>query len=169
MYQNVERRRKYYNLNDIRGTGLASAFIYQPLGLKYIRISDLDENRLNIVYPSRKKLGPLRDICDSVNQMLKDLVYEGKLSQAAYDKPSINDRRSLKEILLATHIQHSFKEKLPDATDAMRAKYDKLRGELLIGNDNPSIVAQMKSLVVDMYANRLISVREFKEVVATLI
>lgn len=42
MYQTVERRGKYYNLNDIRGAGLASAFINQPIGCKYIRVPDLD-------------------------------------------------------------------------------------------------------------------------------
>jgi hypothetical protein len=88
MYQCVERRSKYFNLYDIRGTGLASAFIYQPIGSKYIRVPDLD-----------------------------------------------------------------------NALDSLRAEYDKLKGELALGNDNPSIVAQLKVLVVNMFAYRLISMK----------
>lgn len=101
--------------------------------------------------------------------MLKDLIYDGQLSQDSYDKLSIDDKRLFKEILEATHLQHSFKDDLPDPLDAIRAEYDKLKGELMIGNANPSIVAQLKSLVVDMYTNKLIDDREFKQVITKLI
>lgn len=168
-YQNVERRGKYYNLNDIRGTGLASAYIYQPIGSKYIRIPDLQNGELNIVYPSRKKLGPKRMIGAGVQKMVKDLVYSGQISQDAYDQLSTDDKRLFKEILHATHVQHCFKDELADPLESLKAEYNKLKGEIELGNDNPSIIKQLKLIVVDMYSNKLISDEEFKHMITRLI
>jgi len=168
-YQNVERRGKYYNLNDIRGTGLASAYIYQPIGSKYIRIPDLQNGELNIVYPSRKKLGPKRTIGTGVQKMVKDLVYSGQISQDAYDQLSTDDKRLFKEILHATHVQHCFKDELADPLESLKAEYNKLKGEIELGNDNPSIIKQLKLIVVDMYSNKLISDEEFKHMITRLI
>jgi hypothetical protein len=165
----VERRGKYYNLNDIQGTGLASAYVYQKIGSKYIRIPDLENNVLNIVYPSRRKLGPKRDISNEVKNMIKDLVYDSKLSQDAFDKLNIEDKRLFKEVLTATHINNTFRDDLPDPLNTIRAEYDKLKGEVLLGNDNPSIITQLKTLVVEMFANKLIDSNEFKQVIASLI
>ncbi|GMF15564.1 unnamed protein product [Phytophthora lilii] len=53
--------------------------------------------------------------------------------------------------------------------DPLRAEYDKVKGELELGNDNPSIIKQLKSLSVDMYSNRLISDSDFKDIVVRLV
>jgi hypothetical protein len=169
VYQHVERRTKYYNLNDIQGTGIASAYIYQQLGSKFIRIPDLDKNVLNIVYPCRRRLGCKREISNPVKHMLKELIYEGKLSQDQYDKLSIEDKRLMKEILKHTHIQNAFKDELSDPLKQLTAEYEKLKGEIMLGNDNPSILAQLKPVLIDMYANQLISTKEFKDVLNHLI
>jgi len=165
----VERRGKYYNLNDIQGKGFASAYIYQKIGSKYIRIPDLDNNILNIVYPSRRRLGPKREISDDVKSMIKDLVYESKLNQDQFDSMTIEDQRLFKEVLTATHVNNTFRDTLPDPLNNLKVEYDKLKGELLLGNDNPSIISQLKTLVVEMFANKLIDSHEFKHVIANLI
>jgi hypothetical protein len=167
-YANIERKSKYYNLNDIKGTGLASAYIYRPIGSKYIRIPDLDRRELNIVYPSRKKIGPKRDISDQIQRMLKTLVYDGKIDQAMYDSLTHDDKRLFKEILSATHIQHTFKEQLTDPLESLKAEYFKLKGEMDLGNDNPSIRSQLKVVSVDMYRNHLISDVEFKQIIVRI-
>ncbi|CEG47293.1 hypothetical protein F444_20559 [Plasmopara halstedii] len=101
--------------------------------------------------------------------MIKTLVYKQQIDQSGYDQLSIDDRKMFREILAITHLQYSFHDKLDDPLDTLRAEYDKLVGELDLGNDNPSIIKQLKSLSVEMYSNRLISDSEFKSIITRLI
>jgi len=168
-YSSVQRKGKYYNLNDIQNSGLASAYIYKKLGSKFVRIPDLNNGVLNVCYPSRKKVGPKREISEPVKEMMKDLLYKTSISQAAFDKLSVEDQQLFKEILQVTHIEHAFRDELPDPLITLKMEYDKLKGELLMGNDNPSILKQLKVVTVDMYSNRLISDNEFKQIITRLI
>jgi hypothetical protein len=168
-YSSVQRKGKYYNLNDIQNSGLASAYIYKKLGSKFVRIPDLNNGVLNVCYPSRKKVGPKREISEPVKEMMKDLLYKTSISQAALDKLSVEDQQLFKEILQVTHIEHAFRDELPDPLITLKMEYDKPKGELLMGNDNPSILKQLKVVTVDMYSNRLISDNEFKQIITRLI
>ncbi|GMF63750.1 unnamed protein product [Phytophthora fragariaefolia] len=100
--------------------------------------------------------------------MIRALVYKNHIDQAAYDKHSIDDKKLFKEILAVTHLQYNFHDKLTDPLETLRAEYDKLKGELDLGNDNPSIIKQLKSLTVDRYSNRMIDDKEFKEIITRL-
>ncbi|GMF32355.1 unnamed protein product [Phytophthora lilii] len=146
-----------------------SAYIYRQLGSKYIRIPDLDNKTLIIVQPNRRKCGPKRVISDTLQSMIRTLVYKNQIDQASYDKLSIDDRKLLKEILAITHLQYNFHDQHEDPLDSRRAEYDKLKSERELGNDNPSIIKQLKSLSVDMYSNRLISDSELKDIIVRLI
>ncbi|KAE9282687.1 hypothetical protein PR003_g27341 [Phytophthora rubi] len=151
----LPRWRGYYNLNDIQNSGLASAYIYKKLGSKFVRIPDLNNGVLNVCYPSRKKVGPKREISEEVKQMVKDLVYKQTISQDEYDKLSVDDRQLFKEILQVTHIEHAFRDELPDPLSTLKMEYDKLKGELLVGNDNPSILKQLKIVTADQNLTEL--------------
>jgi len=39
----------------------------------------------------------------------------------------------------------------------------------MLGNDNPSIINQLKSVAFDMYSNKLISDAEFKDIITRLL
>jgi hypothetical protein len=165
----VVRRGRTYNLNEIQGLATPSAYIYKQLGSKYIRIPDLDAKTLVIVQPNRRKCGPKCQISDQLQSMIKTLVYKQNIDQPAYDKLSVDDKKMFKEILAITHLQYNFHDKLTDPLKTLRAEYDKLKGEIELGNGNPSIIKQLKSLTVDMYSNRLISDSEFKDIIVRLI
>ncbi|GMF36865.1 unnamed protein product [Phytophthora lilii] len=167
--EGVVRRGRTYNLNEIQGLATPSAYTYKQLGSKYIRIPDLDAKTLVIVQPNRRKCGPKCPISDSLQSMIKTLVYKNHIDQAAYDKLSIDDKKLFKEILAITHLQYNFHDKLTDPLETLRAEYDKLKGEMELGNDNPSIIKQLKSLTVDMYSNRLIGDNEFKQIITHLL
>ncbi|ETN12898.1 hypothetical protein PPTG_22428 [Phytophthora nicotianae INRA-310] len=158
-----------YNLNDIQGLATPSAYIYRKLGSKFIRLPDLDKRTLTIVQPNRRKVGPMRQISDSLQSMIKDLVFKNKLSQEKYDKLSVDDKKLFKEILSITHLQYNFSEQLEDPLESLRMEYDKLKGEVMLGNDNPSILKQLKVVCVDMYSNKLISDSEFKNIITRLL
>lgn len=167
--EGVVRKGRTYNLNDIQGMATPSAYIYKPLGSKCIRIPDLDAGSLVIVQPNRRKIGPKRGISNDLQKMLKDLVYEKNIEQSEYDQLTTEDKQIFKETLAATHLQHNLREKLADPLDSLKAEYFKLKGEIELGNDNPSIIKQLKVITVDMYSNRLISDDEFKNIIVRLI
>jgi len=165
----VVRRGRTYNLNEIQGLATPSAYTYKQLGSKYIRIPDLDAKTLVIVQPNRRKCGPKCQISDSLQSMIKELVYKSNIDQGIYDKLTIDDKKLFKEILAITHMQYNFPDKLTDPLETLRAEYDKLKAYIELGNDNPSIIKQLKSLTVDMYSNRLIDDKEFKMIITRLL
>ncbi|KAK1933554.1 hypothetical protein P3T76_011768 [Phytophthora citrophthora] len=167
--EGVVRRGRTYNLNEIQGLATPSAYVYRQLGSKYIRIPDLDAKTLVIVQPNRRKCGPKCQISDSLQGMIRTLVYKQHIDQPTYDKLSVDDKKMFKEILAITHLQYNFHDKLTDPLETLRAEYDKLKGEIELGNDNPSIIKQLKSLTVDMYSNRLIDDKEFKQIISRLL
>ncbi|RAW25973.1 hypothetical protein PC110_g17620 [Phytophthora cactorum] len=167
--EGVVRRGRTYNLNEIQGLATPSVYVYHQLGSKYIRIPDLDAKTLVIVQPNRWKCGPKREISDQLQAMIRTLAFKQHIDQSSYDKLSIDDKKLFKEILAITHLQYNFHDRLEDPLESLRAEYDKLKGELELGNDNPSIIKQLKSLSVDMYSNRLISDSEFKDIIVRLI
>ncbi|KAL3666495.1 hypothetical protein V7S43_008128 [Phytophthora oleae] len=160
-----------YNLNDIQGMATPSAYVYRKIGSKFIRLPDLDKNTLTIVQPNRRKVGPMREISDELQAMVKDLVFRNSISQDKYDHLSINDKRLFKEILEMTHLQYNFDQHLEDPLESLRMEYDKLKGELMLGNNSPSIIKQLKVVCVDMYSNRLISDSDsaFKSIITRLL
>ncbi|GMF35581.1 unnamed protein product [Phytophthora lilii] len=128
--EGVVRRGRTYNHNEIQGLATPSAYTYKQLGSKYIRIPDLDAKTLVIVQPNRRKCGPKCQISDSLQAMIRTLVYKNHIDQASYDKLSIDDKKPFKEILAISHLQYNFHDKLTDPLETLRAEYDKLKGEM---------------------------------------
>ncbi|GMF27808.1 unnamed protein product [Phytophthora fragariaefolia] len=162
----VVRRGRTYNLNEIQGLATPSAYTYKQLGSKYIRIPDLDAKTLVIVQPNRRKCGPKCQISDSLQSMIKTHVYKQHIDQASYDKLSIDDKKLFKEILAITRLQYNFHDKLTDPLETLRAEYDKLKGEMGLGNDNPSIIKQLNGSYGD---NTDLNVAELKAIMKYLI
>ncbi|GMF20494.1 unnamed protein product [Phytophthora lilii] len=86
MLDEVVRRGRTYNLNEIQGLATPSAYIYRQLGSKYIQIPDLDAKTLVIVQPNRRKCGPKRGISDSLQSMIRTLAFKQHINQL----PTIN-------------------------------------------------------------------------------
>ncbi|GMF31619.1 unnamed protein product [Phytophthora lilii] len=168
--EGVVRHGRTYNFNEIQGLATPSAYVYRQLGSKYIRIPDLDAKTLVIVQPNRRKCGPKCQISDQLQAMIKMLVYKQHIDQPTYDKLSIEYKKIFKEILAITHLQYNFQDKLTDPLETLLAEYDKLKGEIELGNDNQSIIKQLKSLTVDIYGdNADNNVAELKAIMKNLI
>ncbi|GMF40976.1 unnamed protein product [Phytophthora lilii] len=166
----VVRRGRTYNLNEIQGLTTPTAYIYRQLSSKYIRIPDLDNKTLVIIQPNRRKCGPKRVISDPLQSMIRTLAFKQHIDQAEYDKLSIDDKKLFKEILAITHLQYNFHDRVEDPLESLKAEYDKLKGELELGNDNLSIIKQLKSLSVDISAgsygdNADLNVAELKAII----
>jgi hypothetical protein len=163
------KRTRAYNLADIEGSGKASDLKYKRIGTKFIRKADLNSNRLKLVYPNRTSVGPIRSMSDALTAMIKDLLYNDNISQQSYRAMSIDDQRVFHEVVKKTHIDHTLMEPMVDPRYALRAEFDKLRGELALGNDNPDMLRELQRLSIDIYAQKLISDSEFKKLMSAMI
>lgn len=153
------------NLKLIEGTGTASDLKYKRLGSKFIRVADLRSNRLKLVYPNRTPVGKLRDIDPKLAQLINTLLFDKDIDQRVYGELSIDDKQLFCEILKATHLQHQFSNTLDDPIETLKAEFDKLKGQVMLGNDNPDLIRELKTISVDLYSQKLISEQDFKSIV----
>lgn len=153
------------NLREIEGTGTASDLKYKRLGSKFIRVKDLRENRLKLVYPNRTPVGKLRDIDPKLSKLIDRLLFDKDIDQHLYGQLSIDDKKLFCEILKSTHLQHQFSNALEDPIESLRAEFDKLVGQVQLGNDNPDLIRELKTIAVDLYSQKLISDDDFKSIV----
>ncbi|KAG7376139.1 hypothetical protein PHYPSEUDO_014216 [Phytophthora pseudosyringae] len=165
----VKKKSKAYNLADIEGSGKASDLKYKRLGTKFIRKADLEDNRLKLVWPNRTAVGPIRSMSDELTQMVKDLLYNDNISQQAYRALSVEDQRVFYEIVKKTHIQHTLQTPMIDPRITLKSEFDKLRGEIALGNNNPDMLRELHTLSMDMYEQKLITNAEFRSIMNALI
>lgn len=151
------------NLKTIEGSGSASDQKYKRLGSKFIRLKDLHENKLKLVYPNRTQVGRIREITSGLSQLINKLLFENDIDQQLYDTLAIADKRLFHEILRATHLQHQFRQPLKDPMEQLQAEFDKLRGQIALGNNNPDLIRELKSLSVDLYSQGILNEDQFKQ------
>jgi hypothetical protein len=156
------------NLRSIQGSGTASDLKYKQLGSKFIRVADLKKNKLKLVYANRTSVGPLRDIDPKLAQLINTLLFEKDIDQQLYGQLSLEDKKLFCEILKATHLQHQFSNAPTDPLESLKAEFDKLRGQVMLGNDNPDLLRELKTMAVDLYSNKLISEADFKAILLNL-
>ena len=142
----------------------ASAYDYKQIGSKFIRLPDLHSNILNLKQPNRTSIGRKKKISGDLTKVIKDLVYDGYVNQELYDKLPISEKNTFSDILKITHLQWQLKDGWRDPNSTLRAEFDKLRGEVALGNDNPDLIRQLKSMTVDLYSQKLISEEDFKTI-----
>lgn len=152
------------NLRNVEGSGTASDLMYKRLGSKYVKLPYLHQNKLKLTWANRTQVGKIRSISADLSDLIKELVFDGNVNQQIYDKLTVNDKRLFQEILQLTHLQHTFKTPLKDPLEELRAEFDKLRAQIALGNDNPTLIRELKALSLDLYSQKLISEQEFKDI-----
>jgi len=157
------------NLAQIEGSGTASDLKYKRVGTKFIRVKDLYENKLKLVYPNRSGVTPIRTITPALSNLIKELVFDKNINQQSFENLTIDDQRLFHDIIKAAHLQYTFKTPLVEPRERLQAEFDKLRGELMLGNDNPDLIKELKTLSIDLYTQKLLSDTEFKEILSSLI
>ncbi|KUF81827.1 hypothetical protein AM588_10000737 [Phytophthora nicotianae] len=158
-----------YNLSQLEGTQTYSALAYKRIGTKFIHLQNLNEGLLKVVYPNRCMVGPKRKVSQQLIELIKKLVFDGNIDEPMYEALSMDDRRLFHELLRITHTQHSLRDPIKDPREVLKQEYLKLKGEVMLGNNNPSIIRELKKVLVDMYSAKLISDEEFKEVLLVLV
>jgi len=160
---------KGYNLAQLEGTGNASALAYKRIGTKFVHLPKLNDHLLKVVYPNRSAVGAQKRISAELAQLIKTLVFDGMIDNQLYESLPLADKRVFHELLRITHTQHALRDPVKDPRDVLKQEYIKLKGELMLGNDNPAMIRELKQVLVDMYSTKLISDDEFKQVLVALV
>jgi hypothetical protein len=154
------------NLRSIQGSGTASDLKYKQLGSKFIRITDLrlDQPRLKLVYPNRTQVGRIIEISKPLAKCIEYLVFEQDVNQQMYNKLKINDKQTIHDLLRLCHLDTTFLNPISDPLETLQAEYDKLRSQVLLGNDNPNNIKELKTLSLDLYNKNLLSEDQMREI-----
>jgi len=106
---------------------------------------------------------------NELTKMVKDLLYNDNISQQAYRALSVEDQRVFYEIVQKTHVNHTLQTPMIDPRIELKAEFDKLRGEIALGNDNPDMLRELYRLATDMFELKMITNKEFKSIMSALI
>lgn len=157
-----------YNLNAIKGTNSASDLKYKQLGSKFLFMPYLEDNRIKITYPNRCPISKLIACSDDMKTLIKDLAYDGVINQELYNSLSISEKSIFHTILSRCHLVHLQKTTLPDPRVVLQFEFDKLRGEIALGNTNPEIIHDLKALSIDMHNQGFLSDDDFRNILMSL-
>lgn len=124
---------------------------------------------MKLVYPNRTGVGRIRDISPSLSKLIQELLHEKTINQASYDALPISDQRVIHDIIESTRLQYTFTNPLEDPRERLQSEFEKLKGEFMLGNDNPSLIKELKSLSIDLYSQKLISEKDFRDILITLL
>lgn len=144
---------------------------YAKLGNKYIRKENLDKNEISIRYPNGTYLHKHKHVSNDLINLIKDMIYADHFDQHLYDSLDFKSKKIFNDVLNTTKLKYDNKYNLhhfENPFDQLKAEYEKLKGELESGNDNPAIIKKLKSVILELYQNKLISDSEFKRVLETL-
>lgn len=156
------------NLRTIQGSGTASDLKYKQLGSKFIRITDLrlTQPKLKLVYANRSQVGRIIDITPGLAKLLDNLVFTGDINQQQYNQLSINDKKIFQDILRLCHLETTFLNPPADPLQQLQAEWDKLRSQIMLGNDNPQNIKELKALSLDLYNNGLLNDEQIREIIS---
>jgi hypothetical protein len=162
-----------------RGTGLirlapphvSKRARYHPLGEKFISKKRLDEGILSVYHPAGGMVAPRRAITPELMRLLKEMIYNDRFDEPMYRELPMADKKIFDELVQQTKLQYDTRFKLhayKNPVQLLREEYNKLTGEMNIGNDNPDIRKKLKSVVVELFMNKVLGEADFKRLIEEL-
>ncbi|CEG38388.1 uncharacterized protein PHALS_08466 [Plasmopara halstedii] len=100
---------------------------------------------------------------DAMTKLVNELV-NGNIKQKLYDSLKIKLFRLLK----LTHLYYSNRPTLDDPIKRLISEFNKLRGEVALGNNNPELIEELKQITIDLHENKLISPSDFQAMMTHL-
>ena len=144
---------------------------YHQLGEKMIHKGRLDEGKLSLYHPSGGMVSKKRDISDKLVKLLKLMIYEDRFDNNLYNELSMEDKKIFDELVKQSKLQYDTRFKLHEYKNPiqmLKEEYEKLTGEINIGNNNPELIKKLKSVVIELFTNKVISENDFKQLINEL-
>jgi len=154
-----------------KGEGVAKGrfahLIYKNIGARRIHLPNLQKGFLSVRHMNGTMSGRKTKIDEDLQELIKEFVYDDHINQELYDKLDVDDQHIFSELLKATRIQHTLKDGWLSPKENLKARYDKLVGELHLGNE--SVIPELKKTLIDMYAEKMISSKDFKNLLENIL
>lgn len=134
-----------------------------------INLQQLHQNRLSLRMSRNPKqmLGKVSNLSDDLKEIIKTLTYDGKIDKDAYKQLSIDDKEVFDNLLNKTGLVCSQKDR-KDPKEALMKEYEKLAGDLEIGNDNPEIKKELKQILITMLAAGMVKEKRAAEILSLI-
>lgn len=132
---------------------------HAKFGKHFIHLPSLHEGKLVVRFPSGKgipKFGKI-PISDDLKAVVLKALETGSFDPKASRRLSESEVRKLVRVCEYCNVEHPFSV---ESDDKEVERFNVLRGEIQAGNDNPSIVKELKQLLLKFMAEKRISHRD---------
>lgn len=124
---------------------------YKTFGKHLIHYPALrDDYKMSVKYPSRSKnVGKVAVVSPDYREMIMDLLERGVLSDRLYDKLSNDEKKHFNQAVKASGLIETLKLKpIDEDKKDLVERFKVLRGEFIAGNDSPSMLKELRALVL---------------------
>ena len=174
MYK-VGMEKKKTKPKSITGTGvrvLVPEDTYKTFGKHIVHYPQLrDMNTLNIKYPSKSKnYVPKLVVSNQYKDLMIDLLERGKYSDSLLEQLEDNEKEHFHKIVKGAGLMEQFKLKTPpnDKMKQMAERFKLLRGNFLAGNNSPTLIKELRSIVLAFMERNVISKNDGYELLKEL-
>ena len=141
--------------------GRFNNLLYKTVGARKVHLPSLQKGFLSVRHMNGTMAGRKTKVDDQLLRLIKTFVFEDRIDQPLYDALDVDDQTIFSELLRATRIQNTLKDGWKNPKESLKARFDKLQGELELGND--SVLSELKKTLVDMFSQNMISDKQFKQ------
>jgi len=145
---------------------------YKTFGKHIIHYPQLrDMNTLNVKYPSKSKnYVPKLVVSAYYKDLMMDLLERGKYSDTLLDKLEESEKEHFHKIVKGAGLLEQFKLKTPsnDKTKQSAERFKVLRGNFLAGNNSPTLITELRSLILAFMERDIIQKKDGYEMLREL-
>tara|TARA_B110000503_G_scaffold96616_1_gene145263 strand:- start:1846 stop:4008 length:2163 start_codon:yes stop_codon:yes gene_type:complete len=174
MYK-VGMEKKKTKPKSITGTGvrvLVPEDTYKTFGKHIVHYPQLrDTNTLNIKYPSKSKnYVPKLVVSTQYKELMIDLLERGNYSDSLLEQLEDIEKEHFHKIVKGAGLMEQFKLKTPpnDKMKQMAERFKLLRGNFLAGNNSPTLIKELRSIVLAFMERNVISKNDGYELLKEL-
>jgi hypothetical protein len=129
---------------------------YEQFGKYLIHIPSLEKSVLNVKFPSYANVPgfPQRIISKDLKDFFVDLFHNSCINKTLFEKLSSGDQLLFKKLCKQSSVDKTLGVNCDDSDDSEDLKrFELVRGEIMSGNNNPSILKEMKLLTMKLVSS----------------
>jgi hypothetical protein len=100
-----------------------------------------------------------------LKNILEEIINTGKIDQNKYNKLNDDDKRII-DILFQSHI--AYKIHSQEEIDELINRYNIIKGEILIGNNNIDLLKELKIIVLKLVDYNVLSINQISQLLINL-
>lgn len=159
----------------INKTRRTKVFKTYPLGSKQISLTSLNKNKLSIFNKSNNSILKKELITDDLKEIIRSILREDYDLEEEISILSDKEQELLHDLLELCKIDNVFqihkyhKSKRDIQKNKLITKFNVMKDEILIGNDNPELLKEFGELLDVLLENRMLTKTEYKNLKELLV